>query len=312
MTIPPFKIAPLARAVSRAAVPRLRDAVLGPPERARLETVCQQTLRDVIQSFEDCGASREDLGQVLEVLERTFEDDGLAVDQGPGAASWSAAARAAGFEPESLALPVDEVMRAFYRRLPDRLADEAASPGSPLYRLVSLHLFGEISARLSPEQTRGASDLPIEAEVARRLDAMQSMCSATDQPFLTPHLLLPLLEDPECVRRVDAVVPNLAGRLRARLARFVQGTRQSERHFGGGGWIERDEVRQARAEALLNGERTVAAVRLLYAALCGTGGTVGELRVLLGIDFFWLLDVLALPVSTSVPARTPGPVLEGL
>ena len=154
-------------------------------------------LRDVINAYGNAGVGSDDLGQVLEILEMTLQtrdlDGGYLLGISGGeivGVSWRAAAADAGYEPDQLALPVDEVMRRFAAELPSRLRHEAASPDSPLFRLLALKLLDELAGRLCDGEERLAAAVPIEKVLQARLDAVQAMCQAADQPFRMPHMLL--------------------------------------------------------------------------------------------------------------------------
>jgi hypothetical protein len=196
--------------------------------------------------------------------------------------------------------------------LPAHLRREAMSPDSPLFRLLALELLDELAGRLSDSDERLAQAVPLEADLRARLDAMQEMCRAADQPFRMPHMFLALLQDDLCKHRVDRVRSGLAATLTERLSRFVHGSRWPEDHYIDANWTGRDEVRNARIAAFRNHEPLVMPVRVLYAVLMGGSGTVRELRSLLGTDFFWLLDTLAEPVPVHPLGPTPGPVLGNL
>lgn len=309
----------VAKAASKALLPRVSDGLIGPAEERRLNAVCQKALRDVIGSYVSAGVGSDELDQVLEVLELTLQTgelDGrylLGISAGGiDGASWRAAAVDAGYEPDQLALPVDEIMRRFAEELPSRLRREAASPDSPLFRLLALKLLDELAGRLSDGDERLATAIPIEAALRARLDSVQAMCRAADQPFRMPHMLLALLQDDVCKQRADRVRPGLAAVLVERLSRFVHGSRRPQDHYVDVDWAERDEVRRAQVTAFRNHEPVVMPVRMLYAALIIGSGTVNELRELLGTDFFWLLDALAEPVPTHSLKPTPGPVFGSL
>ena len=319
MLIPESAVSSIAKAASKALLPRVRDGLIGPVEERRLNSVCQKALRDVIDTYADSGVPRDDLVHVLEILElalQTRELDGkylLGVSAGGGeGASWRAVVADAGYEPDQLALPVDEIMRRFAQELPAQLRREAASPDSPLFRLLALELLDELAGRLSDGDERLAAAIPVEAGLRARLDAMQEMCRAADQPFRMPHMLLVLLQDDLCKRRVEQVRSGLAAALTERLSRFVHGSRRPEDHYIDADWTGRDEVRHARVGAFRNHEPVVMPVRVLYAAFMSDSGTVRELRALLGADFSWLLDTLAQPVPAHPLKSTPGPVFGSL
>jgi len=317
--IPESAVSSIAKAASKALLPRVRDGLLGPAEERRLNSVCQKTLRDVIDTYANSGVSNDDLVHVLEILELTLQvreldgEDLLAISaDGADGASWRAAVADAGYEPDQLALPVDEIMRRFAGELPGHLRREAASPDSPLFRLLALELLDKLAGRLSDGDERLAEAVPIETGLRVRLDAMQEMCRAVDQPFRMPHMLLALIQDDLCKRRVERVRPGLAAALTERLSRFVHGGRRPEDHYIDANWTERDEVRRARVAAFRNHEPVVMPVRVLYAALMSDSGTVRELRSLLGLEYFWLLDALAERAPVHPLEPTPGPVLGSL
>lgn len=319
MPVPESAVSLIGKAAGKALLPRVRDGLIGPAEERRLNSVCQKTLRDVIDTYASSGVPGDDLAHVLEILELTLltrELDGkylLGISAGTDdGASWRAAVEEAGYDPAQLALPVDEIMRRFVRALPAQLRREAASPDSPLFQLLALELLDELAGRLSGADERLAAAVSVETCLRARLDVMQDTCRAADQPFRMPHMLLALLQDDLCRRRVDRARAGLAVRLTGRLSRFVHASRRPQDHYAGTSWTERDEIRSAQVAAFRNREPVVAPVRVFYAALMTDGGTITELRTLLGTDFFWLLDEIAQPVPAQPQQATPGPVIGSL
>ena len=215
VAFPESAILSVAKAASKALLPKVISGLIGPAEERRLNAICQKTLRDIIDAYVNLGVESDDLGQVLEVLELTLQTrelDGryllITSSDGGAGTSWRAAAAAAGYEPDQLALPLDEVMRRFAEELPSRLRQEAASPDSPLFRLVVLMLLDELAGRCPMVTNDWAVHHSSRNGPNSATDAAHAMCRAADQPFRMPHMLLALLQDEWCYRQVELVRPS--------------------------------------------------------------------------------------------------------
>lgn len=153
-----------------------------------------------------------------------------------------------------------------------------------------------------------AYPLPLAALVRQALDAARATCHAANRRFLTPDLLLAILELPgsaaySCFENVS---PGLGAWARTQLHRYLGETQSGP--FVAFDWEERRDVLRAREIAMQSGAPAVADVHLLAAVLDGESGTARQLATLLCSDFQVLHQHAHCLSSHPTRDTTPGTV----
>jgi hypothetical protein len=185
-------------------------------------------------------------------------------------------------------------------QLPGRYAERAAFKDTfrpDLHRLLA----SEFASR----------PLPIASHLLALLEAEKHACTLRDVPFLTPSVLLALLQrDGGVARRsLDTVRDGLAGELRDRLEAYLgKLAADPASSFQPFRWEERDDIARAAALAREAGAGAIGEKQLLLAVLGGGTNTVKALAEWLGDHDFRRLVEIVREQADSVPSAvaTPG------
>ena len=152
--------------------------------------------------------------------------------------------------------------------------------------------------------------VPFAAAVHQALDAERASCRARNRPFLTPNLLLALLELPngKVGACFNATRDGLAVWARDQLRYYLASSELDEVDFIPFEWVERPEVARAQELAWQTAAPVVTDLHLLIGVLDSESTTRRQLAEFLGSDFGHLREN-ALQQSQDTEARTtPGSV----
>ncbi|WP_437968944.1 Clp protease N-terminal domain-containing protein [Sorangium sp. So ce260] len=160
-----------------------------------------------------------------------------------------------------------------------------------------------LSAAISAPAARGR--IPIDERLLAMMDYAKSEMARQDLRFLTPSLLLVLLDLARPVSCFERVTPGLSSALRARLHAYVGDRLPREgMPFIPFEWSDREDVRRAEQEALKDNSHTITDKHLLLGVLESGGSTIKSLKSLLGGDYPKLVQAVR-----DLPARMDGQFL---
>jgi hypothetical protein len=219
--------------------------------------------------------------------------------------------RAQGLDPSTLPAlgALVERVRAV---IPSFLWEEGKRDESALFNRVTLEALDVLVKETRSLQDRVASlvavsSIPIAPFVQDALEAALARCRDNNVRFLTPHVLVALLDIEG--GRVQACVDTLDGDLRrvmvTKLRNYVRRYDASRQSFRAFSWSERDDVRRAQQIAAGYDLRAVDDLCLFAGVMEGPSRTVTFLENLLGPERFRSLRSIAeRSINTQEYGRT--------
>jgi hypothetical protein len=317
----------LAEALLGTAGRRARDAVLGTPAEQALASACQAAVLRAVQDTVGADVSDDEIIHVLSLIERLVDVRGLGELRADGAATeaalladWRRRFVELGYDTQTFPVAVEPMLLRIASCLQDELAREARAPGSPLFGSVALDRLDRLTAEVeqlasAARQYQLARLLPLTEPVESALRERRAVCEAVGRGFVTPDLLLALLEIPggRAGQCFDTARPGCASSLRAQLRRYAAALEPGESGpFVAFGWTERKDVCRAQVVAWADGASAVTDAHLLLGVLDTGSSTRRQLADQFGGDLSTLRDATAkIAAEPTGAGMTPGRKIWG-
>jgi hypothetical protein len=305
---------------------RALEALTGPKDRRALERACRQALRKAVDEARIAGMTDADVTHVLSLLERILAARGadgvplLTAPESPDNAAleqWRTTAAELGLDPDTFAVAFDPLVTRLLRLIPVEVNNVATEAGSPLFAPVVLRTLDRLGANIAAVSEtigdRGLAQLvALGAGLRDRLDTARTRCRIANRAFLTPDVILVLLDPPDGPARVgfDEVRPGLASTVTNQLRTYLATADVGP--YSPFDWTERPDVRRAQHLAWAQQALAVNDAHLLLGVLDTGSSTSRQLAAWLGADFARLRDATASRTRTPEAAGTPGIVFTDM
>ena len=257
---------------------RFSQWVLGPKDKRVIERACRAAVR---RAAEEAGLTSDDTQRLVGLLDAVVKEIGapgapvIAFAGGPNLDAmrmWEQAARVRGQDPATYPVEFGALVSRVMALIPEELAIEAGQADSPVFERVMVAHIRQLTQdmehlRTAADDIRQARSVLLAGEVGQALDAAKAVSRAANRAFLSPDLVLALLQLPDrvAIDCCDAARPGLGEQLRAQLLRYLENTQPGPfREFL---WIERPDVRRAQQLAWVDGAAVVGSAYLLLGFL---------------------------------------------
>jgi hypothetical protein len=316
-------IGKVASNVAASVATRAGERVLGSPEQRAFENACRGAIREATDSLvKEKHLGRDETVHLLQLLDMVVTSRGSEgvdwVDSGDGSllADWIGTARLQGLDPSTLP-ELSNLIERVRAAIPIFLREHGKHDKSALFNRVTLEALDELvqeSRSLQEHMTHvvsAAKLVPMAPYVQAALDAVLTQCRAKHVPFVTPHVLVALLDIEG--GRVQPCLDSLDGEqsraMVTRLRNYVRRNDARRQPFRAFSWYERDDIRRAQQIAARYDLRAVDDLCLFVAILEGRSQTVASLGKLLGPERFQSLRVIAeRSLGSQEYGRTEGEV----
>jgi hypothetical protein len=296
---------------------RLAQWVLGPGDKRVIERACRTAVR---RAAEEARLNTDDTQRLVGLLDAVVKEIGapgtplVAFANRPSLdvmRVWEQAARVCGQDPATYPVEFGALVSRVMVLIPEEIAAAAGQPDSPIFERVMVTHIRQLTQdmerlRTAADDIRQARSVPLAGEVGQALEAAKAVGRAANRAFLTPDLVLALLQMPDriAVECCDAARPGLGDQLRAQLLRYLENTQPGPfREFI---WVERPDIRRAQQLAWVDGAAVVGSAYLLLGFLDSESRTRDQLATLLGDDFDRLREAALARRSTPSVPMTPG------
>jgi hypothetical protein len=311
-------LGPAGRRLGLAAA----DAFAGPKDERALAAACHAALDRAVAEARTDGLAEVDIQHVLALFEKILQARGadgvplLAEPEPAGDAAvalWRRSAADLGLDPDTFAVAFDPLVTRLLGLIPEEVARAAREPGNALFPPLVLTTLRRIDANVAGLTTRVSDPalarlVPLAADLRRRLEIARDDCRAAGRAFITPHLLLVLLDQPDgpAAAAFDDVRPGLAGAVGRQLRAYLG--RSGGGRFTPFDWTERADVRLAQRYAHDQHAAAVHDGHLFLGVLDAGANTIRDLAASLGDGFPQLRDAAERRCVPPPPAATPGVV----
>jgi hypothetical protein len=299
---------------------KVRDVMLGPPERTAADRAIHQAIGQAVTDMRGQGLDEEMVRHVISMLEYLFMRQGHqnvnAFDQSAETYKiqyWRDAANAAGWDLATFPLYFPDVVSKILEYLPDLLLREAGNPGSPLFNRMTTTALTEIKSRLTEaihfSNQAMTWNIPISAPLLRTMNGALLAAQASDRAFVTPHLLLALLGKRSSVTSeiFESARQGLASEITGILTRYIASARLGP--FAEFDWLERRDVQAAQVVAARQGVPVIIEGHLLVGILETPSNTQRQLVDWLGADLASRARAVALEArGDTARYGTPGTI----
>jgi hypothetical protein len=323
---------PLATAVASTVAKRLAapvgrgvaDRILGARDQRAIERACRAAVDRAVDEARASGLTADETTHLLGLLNAVVEEIGVpGVPLLPSAGradptalrAWRRAAAARGQDPATYPVGFSALVERVITLIPQEIAATAGEPDSPLFQRIVLAHLEHLTASLdtlsrAADGTRQARSMPLSAALRHALDDTRAACRAAVRMFVTPDLLLTLIQMPDRVaaRCFDTVRPGLSSSLREQLTHYLDTAALDP--FRPFDWVERADVQQAQRLAWTDGAPVVTVPYLLLGVLDSESTTRRQLAELLGAEFERLHETAMVCRIAAVPEGTPGYVFS--
>jgi hypothetical protein len=292
---------------------------MGPQEQAATERTIRTAIGRAVDEARDQGLDRDMVNHVLLMFERLFighyHNDASVITKMDDEAAllyWRQAAEAAGWDIATFPLHFPQVVGRILSYLPMELRAEASNSESPLFNRITVTALTDLESRLSEVLKISSMALscviPIAEPLHRTLNGARQTARTTGRAFVTPHMLLALLQQRDSLTRdaLDYTRQGLAREIYESLTAYLANA--SLGRFADFDWRERDDVRAAQVAAARKGSLVITEGYLLVGILETPSNTQRQLVAWLGPKLINNAKKSALVLNSSARVSTPGVV----